>query len=521
MIKLSGNVTNIYLRHTEGRKFETMIAVYVRVSTEEQLKGYSVEGQMNDCMELAGTKNVLKYVDDGYTGEILNRPELTKLLDDVEKGVIEKVICYDPDRLSRKLLNQLLITEKLEKHQVGLEFVKSDYKNDAEGQLYFQVRGAFSEFDKAKIKHNTMTGRYRKAKKGLVVKDAGMYGYDYDKEKETYCINQQEAKVVQMIFDYFTDPNTVFKGINGIALHLTELGIPTKKGGKVWHRQVVRQILMNESYTGVYYQNRYDTVGDYVKRQAGEKFKSGRIRPKEEWVKTEIPQIISKEKYEYAQVLLKQARRRYAGYIRHHYLLSGLVRCGRCGQTMTGKKRKSHGKDFYVYECRKNYAGAKNKGCGRMMSENKLNNFVWSQVVDILNNPTKIKQHTHVQKKSYIHEEIDHIKEQIQKKKNGRKRLLNLVSISEDDEMDIEEIKDKMKELREQENTLQLKLDELQQEVADDESKKATFALEEAVKYYMQVKGSNLDTKEKQRVLRMIVQEVEVIDSENIHIHTF
>ena len=150
MIKSSRNVTDIYLRHTEGRKCETMIAVYVRVSTEEQLKGYSVEGQMNDCMELAGTKNVLKYVDDGYTGEILNRPELTKLLDDVEKGVIEKVICYDPDRLSRKLLNQLLITEKLEKHQVGLEFVKSDYKNDAEGQLYFQVRGAFSELIKRK-----------------------------------------------------------------------------------------------------------------------------------------------------------------------------------------------------------------------------------------------------------------------------------------------------------------------------------------------------------------------------------
>src|SRR5699024_2653747 len=230
-------------------------------------------------------------IDDGYTGEILNRPQLTKLLEDVEEGLIKKVICYDPDRLSRKLLNQLLITEKLEKNDVVLEFVQSDYKNDAEGQLYFQVRGAFSEFDKAKIKHNTMTGRYRKAQQGFVVKDNGLFGYDYDKENKTYIINKQEAKIVKIIFNYFTDPNTKFAGINGIAHHLTDIGIPTARGGKTWHRQVVRQILLNESYTGRYFQNKYDTEGDYVKQQAGESFETGRLRPREDWLETKIPRI--------------------------------------------------------------------------------------------------------------------------------------------------------------------------------------------------------------------------------------
>ena len=83
-----------------------MIGIYVRVSTEEQKKGYSVEGQINDCIQMAKTDNVIKYVDDGYTGEILNRPALTKMLEDAEKEGINKIICYDPDRLSRKLLNQ-------------------------------------------------------------------------------------------------------------------------------------------------------------------------------------------------------------------------------------------------------------------------------------------------------------------------------------------------------------------------------------------------------------------------------
>src|SRR5699024_1438723 len=149
-----------------------------------------------------------------------------------------------------------------------------------------------------------------------------------------------------MIFHHFTDPQTMFQGMNGIARHLTEIGIPTARGGKVWHRQVVRQILANESYTGTYYQNRYDTEGDYVKKQAGEVFKHGRLRPKEDWLETQIPQIIEQKQFDYAQVLLNESRRRYAGYTKHHYLLSGMVRCGRCGEPMNGRRRKSHGKDF-------------------------------------------------------------------------------------------------------------------------------------------------------------------------------
>lgn len=499
-----------------------MIAIYVRVSTEEQLKGYSIEGQINDCLTLAGTDDVLKYTDDGYTGEILNRPALTKLLTDVEDGLIKRVICYDPDRLSRKLLNQLLITEKLEKNDVVLEFVQSDYKNDAEGQLYFQVRGAFSEFDKAKIKHNTMTGRYRKAKQGFVVKNGGLFGYDYDKEKKTYVIQLDEAKIVQMIFNYFTDPHTKFKGINGIAHHLTELGIPTAKGGKVWHRQVVRQMLMNESYTGTYYQNRFDTEGDYVRKQAGESFRTGRIRPREEWIAAEIPQIIDDEQFDHAQVLLKQSRRRHAGLNKHNYLLSGLVRCGRCGSTMNGRKRKSHGKDFYVYECRKNYAGAKDRGCGRTMSENKLNNHVWSNLVELLDNPEKIQEHKDIPQKNYIYDEIKHLENQIENARKGRKRLLTLVSISEDEDIDIEEIKEKMRELQETEKELQIKLDDLQAEISTKEKhNRSALILDEVFKYYVSVKGTYLGTEEKQKILKMIVEEVEVVDPDIINVHTF
>lgn len=499
-----------------------MIAIYIRVSTEEQLKGYSIDGQISDCLQLADTQDVYQYIDDGYTGEILNRPSLMNLLEDVEKGLIKKVICYDPDRLSRKLLNQLIITEQLEKNNVALQFVQSDYKNDAEGQLNFQIRGAFSEFDKAKIKHNTMTGRYRKAKQGFVVKDGGLFGYDYDRENHTYIINEQEAKVVQLIFDYYTEPLYGFKGINGIAHHLTKMGIPTAKGKSVWHRQVVRQMLLNKSYTGVYYQNKYDTEGDYVKRQAGKTYRTGRLRPKEEWIQTKIPLIISINQFNRAQTLLKQARRRYAGYKNHTYLLSGLVRCGRCGETMSGRNSKSRGKNYYVYLCRKNYAGTNSKGCGRMMSENKLNYFVWRSVCELLNDQTKINNYNDPPSNHNKYNEKKMIENQIKRIEKGKERLLILASVSEEDGMDIKEIKEKLKDLQHKEQQLKQKLKAIHKnKILESNYNNKSAMLGNVIKYYLEHKQSNFKIEEKQKLLRVILQEVRVYNATSIQIHTF
>lgn len=496
-----------------------MIAIYARVSTEDQLKGYSIEGQIEDCERLIGTNEYLVYKDEGITGEIINRPDLMRLQRDIERGLITKVVCYDPDRLSRKLSVQLLLTEHFHKYNVELQFVKHEYKDNAEGNLFFQVRGAFSEFDKAKIKHNTMTGRYRKAKNGKVVKNGNLFGYSYDKANNTYVINEKEAAIIRMMFDAYTTNR--FQGVNGLALHLTEIKTPTKRGGGVWHRQVVKQILMNEAYTGTYIQNRWDTVGNYVKKQAGEKVEYGKMRPVEEWIITSIPPIITKEQFDYTQQLLEQGRRRHTNFGKHNYMLSGLVRCGRCGCTMTGKKRLSHGKDFYVYECRKNTAGAKDKGCGRLMSENKLNKFVWESLLEFFNNPEKINEFTDEAAPNYIEDELNHLETEIEKTKKGRKRLFQLVTLSEDD-LDLEEIKEQIRDLQLKEKELTAKYTQLSDEIKAEKIKEPSqLALERAVEVYLEKRTQEFSFDEKQNLIRMIAKEILIIDSETVHIQLF
>lgn len=114
-------------------------------------------------------------------------------------------------------MNQLIVSEEIERN-AELVFVNGDYQKTPEGMLFYQMRGAIAEFEKAKINERMSRGRREKARQGKVVKDYLVYRYDYDQESNQLIVNEQEAPIVQLIFELFTTPNNgIVKGINGIA----------------------------------------------------------------------------------------------------------------------------------------------------------------------------------------------------------------------------------------------------------------------------------------------------------------
>jgi site-specific DNA recombinase len=119
------------------------------------------------------------------------------------------------------------------------------------------------------------------------------------------------------------------------------------------------------------------------------------------------------------------------------------------------------------------------KGCGRQMSENKLNHFVWETLVDWLNNPEKISEFTDDATPNYIEDEMNHLETEIEKTKKGRKRLFQLVTLSDD--LDLEEIKDQIRELQLKEKELTNKYTQLTDEIkADKEKEPSQLALEDS-----------------------------------------
>jgi site-specific DNA recombinase len=499
-----------------------MIGIYARVSTEEQAKsGFSLDDQLRECRKKAATSEVAEYVDD-VSGEFLDRPALSRLRQDVKDGVITKIVCLDPDRLSRKLMNQLLITDEFDKRGIELVFVNGEYAKTPEGQLFYSMRGAIAEFEKAKINERMSRGRREKARQGRVLRDFQIYGYSYDSEKEQIVMNEAEAAVVRLVFDLFTQPNELVQGINGIAVYLTNKGVPTKRGASVWHRQVVRQMLMNEAYVGRFYQNKWNTEGMLGNqfRQPDEKVRM-KMRPKEEWISLPCPSIIDEVKFEHAQRLLKESRRRWAGRSFNEYLLSGLVRCGSCGNTMSGRKAKNWSQHVFEYTDVKNTAGAKNKGCGRRVRCEQLDNQVWETVASWLNNPDEIAVAVEDKVETPFEQvELERLQKELEKTKTGRKKLLKLFASGEED-VGEEDIRQELKELKEKEDKLNQRLHELlEQTKLQINHEYSRNLIQEAAEYYLSKAQDELTFEDKKELIRHVVREVRVFE-ESVEIYTF
>ncbi|QJC52724.1 recombinase family protein [Paenibacillus albicereus] len=502
-----------------------MIGIYVRVSTEEQAKnGYSIKDQIRQCKNKAKGNDVLEYIDEGYSGEFLERPALEKLRNDVRDGVISTVIVYDPDRWSRNLMNQLIITEEIEK-RAKLVFVNSEYEKSPEGRLFYQIRGAVSEFEKAKITERMGRGRKEKARQGKVVKNSQLYGYNFNTESSMYEIHPDESKVVKMIFDLFTLPDSPVKGINGIANFLTSQGVPTKRGAPVWHRQVVRQILLNQSYVGNYFQNRWNTEG-----MLGNKYRDPdekipmRERPESEWIELSIPPIIEEVQFARAQQLIGESKRRFAKEGLRKYLLSGLVRCGECENTMTGLRAKHWGKHKLEYSDTKNFSGAKFKGCGMRISCEKLDEEVWQTVLAWLtrsDHQTAAAEEVARPDRSLEELEFERIEKEIEKVGNRRKNLIKLFAEIED-EIGQSDIRNELRDLAEKEKQMKSNLEQLQVKMGNQKSREFTKQAEDdLIAHYLSKDLDNLSFEDKQEIIRSLVREVRVYKGERVDIYGF
>lgn len=500
-----------------------MIGVYPRVSTEEQAKtGFSIDFQIREGKKKAGTDDVKIYADEGYSGEFLERPGLNQLRQDVKDGIITKIICLDPDRLARKLMLQLIITDEFERRGVELVFVNGDYAKTPEGQLFYSMRGAIAEFEKAKINERMTRGRREKANQGKVIKFSNTYGYNYDKDNSALTINEDEARIVQLIFNLFTRPNDIAKGINGIALYLTDNLIPTKRGGKVWHKQVVRQILLSETYTGRFAQNKWNTEGMLGNKHKpkGEKVPM-KLRPESEWIYVDCPQIISKLQYEQAQKLLGESRRRYAKEGLRKYLLSGLVRCGECGNTMTGRHQKNWGKYVLEYSDIKGTAGAQNRGCGMKVKCQDLDEAVWERVHTWLSQPEEIAAASLEESQdTFADKEIIRIERDLEKTRAARKKLIKL--FSSDIGMGEEDIRQELRELADKEEQLKIQLEELTAGIDElEQMESSRNLLQETLEYYLTLNPEELTFEDKQNLIRRVVREVRVHNNEEVNIITF
>jgi site-specific DNA recombinase len=324
-------------------------AIYCRVSTEEQVANTSLRGQLDSCREHAARLGytVTKEVQEDFTGTRLDRPGLSEIRLMAEGGELDAVVVYEVDRLSRRLAHTLLLQEEFERRGVELLFVNSqDDTTSPEGRMFFSMRGAFGEYEKAKISERLRLGKMRLAKQGKVIGNR-LQPLGYVFVDGQYEIVEEEARTVRQIFEWSARDRLP---IRQIGLRLTQRGARTKRGNTHWAPSSVKTILDNPVYTGTAYWNRHESIEPRT-TPAGDKPRkylktSKRIRERTDWIGIPCPAIVSQELWDAAQKQLQVNKARSPRNSKRAYLLRGLIKCGRCGYRYYGR---GAGGNHYYY----------------------------------------------------------------------------------------------------------------------------------------------------------------------------
>ena len=123
------------------------VALYCRVSTDEQTQGRTIESQIKELESLAQARGYVvaeKYIDDGWSGALLSRPALDALRDDAGKHLFDGVLINDVDRLSRDIANLAVVKRDLEAKGVDVIFKNLPSDRSPLSNFMVNILGSFA-----------------------------------------------------------------------------------------------------------------------------------------------------------------------------------------------------------------------------------------------------------------------------------------------------------------------------------------------------------------------------------------
>jgi site-specific DNA recombinase len=141
------------------------------VSTDAQERdGTSLDTQERECREYAQAKGwtVVECIKDTASGSHLDRPGIERVRQLLRQGVVDVVLAYAVDRLSRNQIHIAVLLDDIERADATLEFVTEDFENTPVGRLILNVRAFAGEVEREKIAERTMRGKLERARAGKI-----------------------------------------------------------------------------------------------------------------------------------------------------------------------------------------------------------------------------------------------------------------------------------------------------------------------------------------------------------------
>jgi site-specific DNA recombinase len=251
-------------------------ALYTRKSSEE---GLELEFNSLHAQREAGLAYIASqksegwialpdhYDDGGISGGTLERPALRRLLRDIEAGLIDVVVVYKIDRLSRSLTDFAKLVDVFERHNVTFVSVTQQFNTTTSmGRLTLNILLSFAQFEREVIGERIRDKFVASRKKGMWM--GGWPPLGYEVEDRRLAVVAREAAVVRRIFDRFAKSGSALT----VARELNAAGEVTKRrvcatgvrGGKPWTKGAVYKILANKIYIGQAVHRGVPYLGEHV-----------------------------------------------------------------------------------------------------------------------------------------------------------------------------------------------------------------------------------------------------------------
>jgi site-specific DNA recombinase len=281
-------------------------------------------------------------VDRSLNDARLDRPALDELRRDLKTELFDSIYFLNTDRIARDVTYQIIIIGEILKHRKRLIINGRDYVENPENKFTLTVLGAVAELERAKIIERASRGRQQRLAQGYLLGCGNnLYGYDYHRRTPTSApritINEVEAKFVRYVFSTYAQGGI---GIPQITRRLEDMRAPTKRGRGLWRISTIKQMLVNETYTGIRYFNTMQRVRPYADPLSGAPTPPRKFikRSSADWIGIPVPSIISREIFDKVEGRLSWNRSRYR-HPKQVQLLSNLIRCGECGGSFFAYRR--------------------------------------------------------------------------------------------------------------------------------------------------------------------------------------
>ena len=357
-------------------------AVYTRKSHEDGLEQEynSLDAQRDAAKNYIASQKANGWVvvpesydDGGWSGGNVNRPALQRLMTDIRAGLIDIVVVYKIDRLSRSLTDFAELQTEFDKYGVSFVSVTQEINTStSSGRMMLNVLMAFAQFEREQIAERIRDKLSASKKKGKYVGGLLPLGYRGDSENMRMLVDPEEAKTVRLIYDEYLrtgSPKAVQRllhdrGVRGREW-VSKKGV--RHGGAPLTLAVIRKILQNPIYIG-------------------------KLRYRGKIYDGEQDAIIPTELWDRVQSTFKSSAgsgRKRSG--RDLKPFAGLVRCGHCDAPMfLASMTKADGKRYEYYVCHVDEKRAHHECPLRRVPAAALERLLLNKIAALLKTPTML-----------------------------------------------------------------------------------------------------------------------------------